>query len=273
MTEAAAVLGAAADAPMRSNLGKSTGMKNGGSIVREQLVALYELQQIDSKVLEFERSAAAIPQKIAALEAELEGTRAELGALHAEVDERVAQQKEIEGQISEETAKHHKWRRRLTEIKTPREYQAMSRELEIGERQVREFEETVLQLLQEIDDRRGVLEDKEATFQSQEGQALEKIKELRTAEARLKEEAEAASTGREALMAKLPEAVVRRYKHIGKARQGLSVVLAEGGACAGCNMQLRPQQVVNLLKGNSVEQCPGCQRLLVHPDLLAQAKD
>ena len=38
----------------------------------------------------------------------------------------------------------------------------------------------------------------------------------------------------------------------------------------GCNMRIRPQQLVEILHFNTMETCPACQRILVHEDLIKQ---
>ena len=128
--------------------------------MREQLIALYRLQEIDSRVLEIEKMAEVIPNKVSELESGLEAIRSELGALRAEDEAQKAESTEAEAQIREEGGKTTKWKRRLNEIKTPREYQALSREVEQGERLVRGLEERVMEHMTEIESRAAVIAEK-----------------------------------------------------------------------------------------------------------------
>jgi len=50
------------------------------------------------------------------------------------------------------------------------------------------------------------------------------------------------------------------------------VALVRDGACMGCNMKIRPQQLVEILHFNTMETCPACQRILVHEDLVKQTE-
>jgi len=147
--------------------------------VREQLIALYRLQEIDSRVLEIEKMAEVIPNKVSELESGLEAIRSELGALRAEDEAQKAESTEAEAQIREEGGKTTKWKRRLNEIKTPREYQALSREVEQGERLVRGLEERVMEHMTEIESRAAVIAEKEAEFKEAVASTGGRIRELR----------------------------------------------------------------------------------------------
>jgi predicted nucleic acid-binding Zn-ribbon protein len=246
---------------------------SGGQTVRDNLLALRELQQIDTRVLEVERIAGVLPEKIRELESEVEKLRAELGVMNAEVDTKKGEQREIESQISEETGKHKKWRRRLNEIKTPREYQALSREIELGERQVKEFEESVLTIMTEVESKQKVIGEKDGELKQREVEVATKVRELRIRQADLAKDAAAIAVGRVSIIKKLPEPVVKKYEQIRERRNGIAVALVVEGCCQGCNVQLRPQMVVELRKYTGLTTCPTCHRILVPEELIKSEKD
>ena len=243
------------------------GMKTGGQIVREQLLALWEVQGIDAEAYERQSSADAIPQKIADIEAGVELLRGDLGLLNQESAERRKEQRELEAQIAEEGHKHEKWKRRLNDVKAPREYQALSREVEMGERQVKEFEETVLAIMSELEDRKKVIDERAANLSDKEQEAAVKVAALKAEGQGLQEEAEKIAKGREKLIAKIPIGLIRKYDRIREQRNGIGVVLTSG-ICGGCNVQIRPQVLVTLLRFNAIEQCSNCHRLIVHEAIL-----
>ncbi len=236
--------------------------------MRDTLTALYNLQKIDSDVLEQQRSAEAIPNKITELEGTLEADRAELGELNSEVDTLKAEQQEVEARNAEESHKHRKWKSRLNDIKSPREYQALSRELELGERQVREGDERLMELMQEIEDKEKHIAAKAELLKGEEQKISVKVRELRSAQAKLEKEAQARSAGREELVKKLNPRMLKRYDQIRKKKQGLAVVMLKDSTCLGCNMRARPQQVVEILRFDRIDDCPNCRRILVHEDLI-----
>ena len=72
--------------------------------------------------------------------------------------------------------------------------------------------------------------------------------------------------GRRELAAKLPADVMRRYELIRDKRGGMGAVPVKGGISTGCNTSLRPMQNIAILRSETFEQCPRCQRLLFSPE-------
>ncbi len=237
--------------------------------MREQLIALYRLQEIDSRVLEIEKMAEVIPNKVSELESGLEAIRSELGALRAEDEAQKAESTEAEAQIREEGGKTTKWKRRLNEIKTPREYQALSREVEQGERLVRGLEERVMEHMTEIESRAAVIAEKEAEFKEAEASTGGRIRELREQQQKFATEARAARTGRDEITAQLPPKLLKKYERVATRRQGLAVAVTRNSACTGCNVEVRPQMMVELRRLNAIIPCSQCARILIPEGLVS----
>lgn len=232
--------------------------------MREEFKALHELQQLDSQVLEIERSAGQIPKKIGEIEEEVDILRSRLGASNTELQTLKKEMSELEGTVTEESAKHRHWKRRLNDIKNSREYQALSREIEQGERQVRDLEDKLLEVGQTVETKEKEVGDQEAELRVREGEVRQKVAELRAAQSKFREDAEKARTGRDELAKRVPSRVLKRYETLRAKLGGIAVAVVRDGACSGCNMQVRPQQVVELLRATSWETCPSCHRILVH---------
>lgn len=231
--------------------------------MRDVLLALYKLQQIDSRAQEFEQAAQKLPARIHELEGALDQQRVALGAQRNEEEAKRIEQEAAEVQIREEGEKIQKWKRRLQEIRTPREYQALSREVEQLERVSRELEDKVLALTEEREAMKKVLGEKEAELREAESVAFKEIRELREKQAKLGKEATEAKAGREEILANLPKRWSSVYERTRPAREGLAVVLTAGDSCSGCNRVIRPQLMVEIRKLQSIETCPYCNRILV----------
>ncbi len=240
--------------------------------MREKLLLLWELQKIDAAVLEIEKGAETIPKKIREIEDGLDVHRAELGVLNTEAEGLRKEARDIEAHSSEEAQKHRKWKTRLNDIKSPREYQALSRELELGERQVRDADEKALTLMQEIEDKQKVIDGKSEDLKGYEAEVRAKVRELREAHNRLREDAEAAKTGRDAVLEKMTPGLTKKYERGANYTGGIAVAKMTDGTGMGCNMRLRPQHVVEIQRNESIETCPNCQRILVAEDLIKSAE-
>ena len=72
---------------------------------------------------------------------------------------------------------------------------------------------------------------------------------------------------RNQLAAKVRPEVLKRYSTI-RIRRGLAVVPVVRGACQGCHMKIPPQLFNQLQRGNSVEACPTCYRIIYWDELM-----
>ena len=84
----------------------------------------------------------------------------------------------------------------------------------------------------------------------------------------LDEEAAKEAARRESILPKVPRKLLKRYDMIRQKRLGIGLVLAVEGNCQGCNMRLPPQLFNILQRGDTVEQCPSCQRIVLWEGLL-----
>ena len=109
--------------------------------MRQQLLDLYEVQQIDLKIRDLEKRREAIPQQLAELESSIAVNRNQLKELTEQRDTLVREISTMEGTVAAENDKMRKWERRLNEIRNQREYLALSREVEGTKRANRDAEE------------------------------------------------------------------------------------------------------------------------------------
>ena len=67
---------------------------------------------------------------------------------------------------------------------------------------------------------------------------------------------------RDALAPELRPATLKRYNMLRTKRNGSAVVQTVNGVCQGCFMTIPPQQYNEVRKGDKLNYCPTCQRIL-----------
>ena len=107
--------------------------------MRQHLLDLNEIQQIDLGIREIEKQLEAIPSRLKELETSISALRGEMQKLSDQRDIHVKESKTLEGSVQAESVKIKKWEARLAEIRNQREYLALSREIEGGKRQNRDL--------------------------------------------------------------------------------------------------------------------------------------
>ena len=232
------------------------------SSLREKLKALEELQQIDLETNEVRAGLDAIPARQAEVEAKVKEARRGYDEQKARLEQNERERRQVETLLTMERDKVKKWEGRLGEIKTPREYAAMSREIDIAKKTNESQSEQAKALLAAAGEIRATLESK--------GDGLAEIEEAAQARAADLQRQEAAAQAQlAALAARRAEAVelvdpglLGKYENIKKRRAGIAVAPVIGSTCKGCHRNIPPQLSIVLQRVDSIETCPNCHRII-----------
>ena len=138
----------------------------------------------------------------------------------------------------------------------------MLKEIEGMEKKNGEIEETVIVLLDEIDAQRVASKAKDLELAQEQKQYEEKRKVLDGQIASLDSELQDLTGKGEALRAKIPPALMKKYETIKGINNGVAVVSVWKEVCNGCHMNIPPQMYNELLTSEELFLCPQCNRIL-----------
>lgn len=234
--------------------------------LREKLKALEELQQIDLEANEVNGALGAIPAKKATIEDAVGDARRAWDAEKARLEANERERRQLDSLLAMERDKVKKWEGRLGEIKTPREYAALSREIDISKKtndtqgeHLKELAAQAVQLREALDAKAEALSERELAAQAEledlaqrAAAAEEKLREL---EARRAEAAKRVDPG-----------LLSKYENIKRRRAGIAVAPVVGMTCKGCQRNIPPQLAITLQRANSIETCPNCNRIIYSAD-------
>jgi uncharacterized protein len=231
-------------------------------VSRDKLTVLEELQKVDLRIRELAQQAEKHPARLKQIEAERNQARAALDAQRGRLADNERARRQNEQLLQLEKDKVRKWESRLSELKTPREYAALARELDIAKKTNQTADEEIRRLAGEYEEIKkwlgaleGALGEKEAVVQSEGKQIQDVLSGLQGQMAELEKE-------RAAAVARCDRALVSKYERIRKQRGGLAVVAVVGMTCKGCQRNLPPQMANNLRTGNEILTCPNCHRFI-----------
>ncbi len=231
--------------------------------MRKNLKLLGELQEIDLKVDGLQGEKEGLLAEVAGLEQQVAGVQSEIAAKQGELSTLEEEKHRLEESLVAETDNIARSEARLKEIKTQKEYQAVSKEVSTAKKLKTELEEQILQKIGQTDELKVDIAGREENLRALEenvaGQKDEVQKKIEQLEAAIS----ADTTAREAAAKGLPSSVMRRYGLLREQRRGIAVVEAKDGYCLGCNMQLPPQLYNTLFRGDDLITCPHCQRVLL----------
>ena len=230
--------------------------------LREKLKALEELQQIDLELGEVRARLATVPARRAKVDDGLTAAKKGYDEERARLDANERERRQIESLLGMERDKVKKWEGRLGEIRTPREYAALSREIDIAKKsnetqseQVKLLTAAAAELSKSLEDKADALGEAEMAAQGEHAE----IEKSRAGD----EEKIAALEARRAESAKLVDpGLLGKYENIKKRRAGIAVAPVVGMTCKGCHRNIPPQLAITLQRANSVETCPNCHRII-----------
>lgn len=204
-----------------------------------------------------------------ALVGNMERLKKVLNHLDRELDDKRGKLAEAEtwyrnktNELEAEREKLNKGKSKLSGVTRSKEYIAVNKELDIARKNIAQKEEEVANLMKAIEEFREAIAKEGAKVGDLRAQAehteRDNAERLAVMEARIAE----VDVRRAKVTAVIDQAIVTRYARIAKARDGIAVVAVKDGGCSGCNMQLQPRFVENILRASSLSACPHCSRYL-----------
>src|SRR5688572_15551106 len=236
--------------------------------VQEKLTSLVTLQKVDSKLDELKVLKGELPMEVADLEDEIQGLHARQTRIEEEINgitEFIEQKKEA---IKESGGLVKKYEKQSNNVKNNREFEAINKEIEMQQLEVKLAEKHIKDATDEIAEKAVALDkakknigNKESVLATKKGE-LEKI--IAANEKEEKHFNKHASEARQHVDARL----LASYEKIRKSyRNGLAVVPVERDACGGCFNAIPPQKQSEIKQHKKVMICENCGRILVDEDL------
>ncbi|WP_242394629.1 zinc ribbon domain-containing protein [Anaeromyxobacter oryzisoli] len=232
------------------------------SSLREKLKALEELQRIDLESNEVKGELDAIPARRAEVDRGVLEARRAYDDEKSRMEGNERERRQLESLLGLERDKVKKWEGRLGEIKTPREYAALSREIDIAKKANESQAEHVKELAEQAGEVQKALAAKGEALAEREEGAQSDAKALDTARADAEQRLQALESRRAEAAKSVDPALLAKYEHIKKRRGGVAVTQVVGMTCHGCYRNIPPQLAITLQRANSIETCPNCNRII-----------
>jgi predicted nucleic acid-binding Zn-ribbon protein len=228
--------------------------------------ALRALQEIDRDLFRVNAELKRLPQERSRREQQLERVQEVLHEKRTAVRERQVKIKELEDTVTvqqqrvRKLEKESQSNRDVTVVEACRyEMRTLNRQIDEAEREELTYMEAIERLQYEISEIQSRL-DKELEVFNQFCANVEA--EMGAAQGR-QEELSKKRAGR--LDKELDATTLDLYERLLVARDGEALAMLEGGVCQICFMQVPPNLVVRLARGNQLIQCSSCDRIMYLP--------
>lgn len=229
--------------------------------MEKQILLLRELQEAELKIRELKGDQERYPHKIKNLDERLasEKETALQEKERLQILERERRQKE--GELNQEGERTKKTKGRLFEVKTNKEYQALLHEIELMEKSTDIKEDEVLAILEEIDQLRGSVSEREGALVTVEKETRAEISQIEEKLAHLVEEIAIMEKRREDIIKTLEPELMKAYETL-KGRRGTALAAVKRGVCQGCYVNIPPQMFNEVRRNEMLIRCPNCSRFL-----------
>jgi predicted nucleic acid-binding Zn-ribbon protein len=223
---------------------------------------LIELQRLDSTAHDARRRVSDEPARLRLFDERLESARQEAAAAHDRLTNNQTARREVEKQVAVHQGRLSKFRDQLMAVKTNIEYQAMQKEIEFAQTEVKNLEDKILDRMLEADELTAEVKRTESELAGVQKTVDADRRALAAEVAELKQVIERVSAERTSLIRGLDPKVLATFEAVAVRRQGVAVALASQGICTICHVRLRPQVFNTVLRNEEIIQCDSCQRIL-----------
>jgi hypothetical protein len=231
--------------------------------LKEQMKLLWQLQEVDHALAGLEGRLSGYDERIATMTRETQETEARIATLQEELAGRGREREKYQRDVERHRRMIRQAKEKLTQIKNNKEYFAAAKEIEYNEKDVKEIETNLMQLLEAVEGIAAELTELTAKRDEQYA-GIERCRaELAVRTQEVDAELASCRKRRAELEARVDRRILRRYDRV-RTRFADAVVKVENEACTGCHVSLPPQVYINLLKGEEFMDCPNCMRILFH---------
>ena len=236
--------------------------------LREKLKALEELQQIDLEANDSRSELETLGPRRAQVEEKVLEARRSYDEEKSRLEGNERERRQLETLLGIERDKVKKWEGRLSEIRTPREYAALSREIDIARKTNDTQSEQLRALAGQAAEIQKALEERAEWLAEQEDATQGGLAELDARRAEVEERLRQLEAKRAEAVRAVDPALLSRYENIRRRRAGVALAPVVGMTCRGCNRNVPPQLAITLQRADSIETCPNCHRIIYAAEAL-----
>jgi len=242
--------------------------------VEQKLKALYELQTIHTKIDKMRQVRGELPMEVADLEDDVAGLETRIQKIKSELDDLEDDIVTRKNVIRDAQANIKKYEVQLNEVKNNREYDAISKEIEIQGLDIQVSEKKIREFGFEIASKTQVYEKALADLDARKADLDAKKAELDTITSETeKEETELIALADKAIP-NIEDRLLFAYNRLRKnAKNGLAVVTIQRDSCSGCFNQIPPQRQSDIRQRKKIIVCEHCGRILIDEQMALEEEE
>jgi len=227
------------------------------------LEQLLTLQEVDEQLLELERSKEYLPEMIENVKKEVVDAALNVETTGQKLEEARLKNRQLEADLEGAQGDLSRYQSQMESIKTNREYDALTNEIETIKERIGFIEDEDILTLNEIDELTTSLEEAkkrhELLARSNKDQLVTLEREMGAVEDKVQVKMDA----RKNITVRITKTTLSVYERVRRGRGSPVVVALKKKACGACYKSQPPQRIQELRKGITVINCDNCGRFLI----------
>lgn len=231
------------------------------------------MQTVHTKIDRIRQVRGELPMEVADLEDDIAGLDTRIEKIRTELDDLEDSIVNRRNMIADAQAAIKKYEGQLNEVKNNREYDAITKEIEIqgldiqvSEKRIREYEFEIRNKTEVYESTQASLESAKAELEIKKGELDTIVAETEKEEGELLKLADKAEKNIEERLLKVYNRLRSTYKN------GLAVVSIDRDSCSGCHNKIPPQMQLEIRQRKKIIVCEHCGRILVDEDLVTEVE-
>ncbi|MBI1808060.1 MAG: hypothetical protein HYR76_13555 [Ignavibacteria bacterium] len=231
--------------------------------MEHKLKHLFALQQVDSQLQEVQDLKGDLPMIVTDLETKVTEMQARLKELNGSIKQSKIDRDNADMEIVDLAGKIEKFKSQQLNVKSNKQYDALTREIEAAEERTLKLEEQMESFEGKMEIAKKDIEALTVQLEESTAELNERRKELHELNKEHEKEELKLQHEREKLLARIDKSDLARYERIKKAKGGIAIVPIKRGACGGCFNRVPPQKILEIRQNANFFACEHCGRLLV----------
>ena len=229
--------------------------------MNQTLEQLIKLQEIDHRLMEIKEHMGDLPKTVESQELEITTIQSKNEQKQARIHQIDKDIRHHESEIEDFSTKLKKYKEQLFLVKSNKEYDAISLEIDHMKATILESETLQLQLEEEKTNLEEAIKLNSNKIESTEESLSNNKIELQSAMAETTHEQKKLELNRNILYKNIEPTYLSKYETLRNAREGVGMASIIGSACGGCYSQLPPQIVIEIQENKQIITCPSCDIL------------
>lgn len=234
--------------------------------MKEKLLKLVDLQNIDTKIFDINKAQEKLPKELGKLLDEFSPRLKKHNNNKSLLKLKEAENLKYKMELEEQTSTLKSLQDKLSKVQNAKELSAVDKEINGVKKNIGEIEDKSIKLLDEIDNLKKEISEEEQITAEEQKRIDELKKEIEAKKNETDSEIQSLEKERKKIANTLPAELLEKYEFIFKKRESKGIAAIRDGVCTGCHMSIPPQTVFDVRKYLEIFYCQYCSRILYYPE-------